>query len=85
MSKRKFPEPGFYAFNGAKALPGGTKKSPDETQVFYVTGTTKGNKYRHPDGLAFAWTDLVWTAVPTVKRMADEYDFYAENPTSLPL
>jgi hypothetical protein len=82
---RKFPTPGFYAFNAAKCVPGATKKEPDNTSVIYVTGTTTGNKYRDPENHSNKWNDLTWTCVPTIKRMEEERDFYPENPTSLPL
>ena len=68
MPARKFPAPGYYTCPGAF---GGVR-------VYYVTGTTKGNKWYDPAACT-VWDDLIWTCVPTVKDVL-QYVHSTEPP-----
>lgn len=59
MPARKFPAPGYYT----------CRDTYYGVRVYYITGTTKGNKWCDTECCA-QWADLIWTDVPTVKGAA---------------
>ena len=69
---RKFPTPGFYEVKSGGFW-------------YYVSGTTKGNYYMDPSFHGKGWHPLTWTCVPGLKRIATEFMYFTNNPTTEPL
>ncbi len=71
MPIRKFPKEGFYTGDG---------------RTYYISGTTKGNMWFDIEDTDKEWWKLMWTCVPTIKRIQErKYVFSKDNPTNIPI
>jgi hypothetical protein len=74
MSKKKYCEtlkPGFYYING------------EESRCFYVTGTTKGNKWIDLYVPNPQWMTLMWNCIDSYEINLST--FHQQNPTDFSL
>lgn len=70
---RAFPAPGYYDDN----------QGPDDRRVYFVTGTTSGNRWFDREDTDGEWWTLTWTCVPAVEA-AKGFKFSAEPPPGVP-
>ena len=91
MAKRKprtMPKAGFYVRKKAGKFAKLYEKGMRE--VIYTTGQTGGggHKYCRQFGNVFenvhdetpVWATLLWSCVPGIKRLEENYDYYPEWP-----
>ena len=71
MVKRQFPKPGFYA---DQPRPNG------HYRVYFITGTTKGNRWWDSDWTKGEWWSLAWNCVPSVLE-TESFTYHSDNPT----
>ena len=70
---RAFPAPGYYE----------DAVGPDDRRIYFVTGTTSGNRWYDVEDTDGEWWTLTWTCVPTVED-ARGFKFSAEPPAGIP-
>jgi hypothetical protein len=77
MAKQKYCEtlkPGFYYIKGEGVNIG-------IHRCFYLTGTTKGNKWIELVVKNPQWTSLMWNTVSSCSYEIELSQYYEENPT----